>query len=254
METLEREGVHLSYEEVGSGGPAMVFVHGWVCDHSYFAHQIAHFSKHHRVVSLDLRGHGASDKPKTGYTIDALADDVGWVLEELGVRDAVVVGHSMGALIAIALATVKPSLVTKAVLVDPAPLAAPPEILTVLGHMTDNMEGPDPIGARRVVIESLFIATDDPALKARVIAEMAAAPNHVAVACFRGIIGFDGERALRSLDIPALVVNAARPINDPDRLSALSRSLRHAHTPGVGHFNQLLAPNLVNELIEDFLG
>ena len=64
MPTIKRDGINLVYEERGSGSPAFVFVHGWTCDRSFFAPQADYFAKKHRVVSLDLRGHGQSDKPQ----------------------------------------------------------------------------------------------------------------------------------------------------------------------------------------------
>lgn len=69
MPKLDRDGVALYYEEQGQGKPALVFVHGWCCDRTYHAPQVAHFSKTHRCVALDLRGHGESDKPEEGYSI-----------------------------------------------------------------------------------------------------------------------------------------------------------------------------------------
>ena len=63
MPTTTRDGIKLAYEERGSGTPAFVFVHGWTCDRSFFAPQAEYFARKHRVVSLDLRGHGESDKP-----------------------------------------------------------------------------------------------------------------------------------------------------------------------------------------------
>jgi pimeloyl-ACP methyl ester carboxylesterase len=253
MQTLDRGGITLAYEEAGSGDPAMVFIHGWTCDHTYFAPQFEHFKGSHRVVAVDLRGHGASAKPEGDYSMELLAEDVAAVVGELGIERAVVVGHSMGALVTVQLARRHPDLVSRAVLVDPAPLAVPPEIAALLSQVTDNMEGPDPVAARRVVIDMLFIPTDDPALRERVTNEMANVPVHVAVACFRGIGAFDGEDALGSLTMPVLVINAASAINDPERLASLCPSLTNAHTPGVGHFNQLLAPDEVNRLIQGFL-
>ena len=61
MPTIEHKGTKLAYEEKGSGTPAFVFVHGWTCDRSFFAAQAEHFAQRHRVVSIDLRGHGESD-------------------------------------------------------------------------------------------------------------------------------------------------------------------------------------------------
>src|SRR5437867_11077651 len=83
MEHRTRDGVRLAFAETGSGPPPIVLVHGWTCDHTYFAPQRDYFSKRHRVVSVDLRGHGQSDKPKDTYTIAGFADDVAWLCREL---------------------------------------------------------------------------------------------------------------------------------------------------------------------------
>jgi pimeloyl-ACP methyl ester carboxylesterase len=63
MRRLRRDGVALFYDEAGGGELPLVFVHGWCCDHTYFAPQFEHFRRKHRVVAVDLRGHGQSDKP-----------------------------------------------------------------------------------------------------------------------------------------------------------------------------------------------
>ena len=64
MTVLQRDGVRLAYVAEGKGEPAFVFMHGWTCNRSYFKPQHDHFKAKHRVVSVDLRGHGESDKPK----------------------------------------------------------------------------------------------------------------------------------------------------------------------------------------------
>jgi pimeloyl-ACP methyl ester carboxylesterase len=69
MKHLTRDGVRLAYEESGSGSPPIVLVHGWTCNHTYFSPQREHFSKRHRVIAVDLRGHGESDKPHGSYAI-----------------------------------------------------------------------------------------------------------------------------------------------------------------------------------------
>ena len=82
MPTIRRDGIKLTYDEWGRGSPALVFVHGWTCDRSFFRPQMEHFVEKHRVVCVDLRGHGESDQPEGAYPIRMFADDVAHLIAE----------------------------------------------------------------------------------------------------------------------------------------------------------------------------
>ena len=73
-----------------------MFVHGWSCDRSYWAAQTRHFSSRYRVVAVDLAGHGESGIGRESWTMEAFGGDVAAVIEGLDLRDAVLIGHSMG--------------------------------------------------------------------------------------------------------------------------------------------------------------
>ena len=88
MAFAEHDGVKLFYEEAGSGDPPLVFVHGWCCDHTYFQPQFDHFKSSHRVIAVDLRGHGQSDKPQISYTMDLFADAIDAVMRDAKVEHA----------------------------------------------------------------------------------------------------------------------------------------------------------------------
>ena len=66
---LSKDGTPISYEIHGTGEPALIFVHGWSCDARYWRAQTPHFSGKHRVVFLDLAGHGHSGMNRTKYTM-----------------------------------------------------------------------------------------------------------------------------------------------------------------------------------------
>lgn len=89
------DGVTLSYLEAGSGKP-FVMVPGWSQTAQQWHHQINHFAKTHRVIALDMRGHGASENAAHGYRVYRLSKDLRDVMEALDLRDAVMMGHSMG--------------------------------------------------------------------------------------------------------------------------------------------------------------
>src|SRR5215470_6980900 len=93
------DGHRVAYRAAGRGGPALVFVHGWACDMTSWKYQVPAFAKTHRVIAIDLPGHGLSDKPDIAYSMDLFARAVDAVLAADGVRRAVLVGHSMGTMV-----------------------------------------------------------------------------------------------------------------------------------------------------------
>jgi non-heme chloroperoxidase len=88
------DGVELHYLEAGSG-PTLVFVPGWTMPAEIWQHQLRHFSSTYRVVALDPRGQGRSEKPTFGYQPSRRALDIGELLEHLGGKPAVVTGWSL---------------------------------------------------------------------------------------------------------------------------------------------------------------
>lgn len=246
--------MELAFAEAGNGAPPVLFVHGWTCDHTYFAPQFDHFGRDHRVVAVDLRGHGASEAPEGDYGIPVLADDVATTARRLGLEGAVAVGHSMGAAVVVELAAHHPDLVSALVLVDAAPLGTPEQQAALFGPIVESLSGPDAAALRRSFVEgALFLPSDDPVLRARVVEEMQRPPDHVARACMQAMVSWDGAAALRAVRAPVLAIHADQAINQPERLVELSPTLRNARTAGVGHFNQLLAPDEVNRLIGEFI-
>ena len=71
-----KDGTPISYEVFGTGEPTLVFVHGWSCDSRYWRAQVPHFSKSHRMVILDLAGHGHSGITRKHYTMKSFGEDV----------------------------------------------------------------------------------------------------------------------------------------------------------------------------------
>lgn len=89
------DGINLSYEVKGEGKP-IVFIHGWTADRTAFDYQMEILSKDFKVVTYDLRGHGQSDRPEKGLTMNRFAVDLEELMEHLNLQDVSVVGWSMG--------------------------------------------------------------------------------------------------------------------------------------------------------------
>jgi len=92
---ITNDGYLLRYDEAGSGKP-LVCIPGWSQTAAQFKHQVSGLSDRYRVIAVDMRGHGESDKPNHGYTIQRLAKDVHDLLVALNLTEVTLLGHSMG--------------------------------------------------------------------------------------------------------------------------------------------------------------
>lgn len=123
------EPPHLNVVDEGDG-PAMLFVHGWLNDATVWAGVMADLAIDHRCLALDLRGHGASDETGPGtYGRDLVLDDLRRVLDDRDIGSAVLVGHSLGGYLALALAIEDPDRVDGLGLVAAGPGFRNPESL-----------------------------------------------------------------------------------------------------------------------------
>jgi pimeloyl-ACP methyl ester carboxylesterase len=102
-------------------GAPIVLIHCFSCAIDWWDGVIPALARRHRVVAVDLLGHGGSEKPESGYAIPHQAEVVAQALERLGVRDATVVGHSLGGSVATGLAERSPALVDRVAIVDMPP-------------------------------------------------------------------------------------------------------------------------------------
>jgi pimeloyl-ACP methyl ester carboxylesterase len=108
-------------EEGNPAGSPIVLIHGYTGSLRWFDELAPLLAEQHRVIRLDLLGHGGSDKPSAGYSIEDQARAIAEALAELDVEGATVVGHSLGATVATAVADQSPELAAKVVNVDQAP-------------------------------------------------------------------------------------------------------------------------------------
>lgn len=115
MPVLEANGIHIGYEIHGQGHP-LLLIAGVGYSRWFWHRLIPHLRDHYRVIAMDNRGAGESDKPPGPYTVSMMAADAAGLLDALGISRAYVLGHSLGGFIAQELAITRPDLVAKLVL------------------------------------------------------------------------------------------------------------------------------------------
>ncbi|TKT76343.1 alpha/beta hydrolase [Aquamicrobium sp. LC103] len=128
----ELDGLRLRYLDTGGNGPVLLCLHGTSMTAHAWGHLAASLRDGCRVIALDMRGHGASDRPATSYTIAELADDVAALAEKLDLSEIVLVGSSVGNQVATSFAAAHPERVAGLILSDPSFFVSEVEIVKYL--------------------------------------------------------------------------------------------------------------------------
>jgi pimeloyl-ACP methyl ester carboxylesterase len=252
MRSLRRDGVALFYEEAQGDEPPILLIHGWCGDHTHFAPQFEHFaSRDHPVVAVDLRGHG---KPHQSYTMQLFADDLAWMCAQIGLEKPVVIGHSMGGVVTLALAMRYPDLPSAIVMVE-APVVRPADARAALPRFLEQLRGADYREVIRGYVSNvLFIFSDDQERKERIVQQMSSAPSMWLWRQSRAR-DYDPTEAGGGLTVPGLYVaaNEPQPRSDMGRFREMFPQVLDGKTVGSGHFCQLEVPEQVNAMIDRFL-
>ena len=214
---LSRDGVPISFEVHGSGEPTLVFVHGWSCDARYWREQIPHFSRDHRVVVLDLAGHGHSGLSRSKYSMAAFGEDVKAVTEAVGGSRVILIGHSMGGSVIAEAARLMPGRVVGLIGVDTLENVEWALTQEEAAKMTAPLHEDFRAGSRQFV-SGMISTNTDPQLRDWILGDMSAAPPAVALSAMTEMMGqyITGEAAgiFARVRVPVLSVNGGLwPIN-----------------------------------------
>jgi pimeloyl-ACP methyl ester carboxylesterase len=253
MPMLERNTVKLAFDDAGQVAPSLVLLHCWGGDRSYLAPQFDYFQTTHRVVSMDLRGHGESDKPDQVYTIEGFADDAAWLCAQLGVIRPVLVGHSMGGSIALELAASHPDLSPAAVVILEALVVAPPPLIHQFKPVLEGVRSPAYRQVMCQFMDQLFGPYYPSADKVRRLEQLSANPQKPLVSALESVLAYDSDAAANKCKLPILYVSSGPWYTDVDRFRKLCPQLVTAQTVGAGHYFPLEVPEQVNPIIARFI-
>lgn len=205
-----KDGTPISYEIYGTGEPTLVFVHGWSCDARYWRAQLPYFSEKHRVVMIDLAGHGHSGSARSQYTMKAFGEDVQTVTEATGSRRIILIGHSMGGSVIAEAARLMPNRVIGLIGIDTFGNIEYPMTREELNKILDPLEKNFGKGSRQFVGEMISSQTD-PKLREWILSDMSAAPPAVALSAINEMMSqyITGESAkiFDEIRIPVVTVN-----------------------------------------------
>ena len=196
-------GVRLDYAECGKG-PATLFLHGYTDSWRSFEPVLTRMPGDVRSLAFSQRGHGDSDKPES-FGIESLAADAVGFMDALGIDEAVVVGHSMGGLVAQEVALAHEWRVTRLVLVGTADTFDVP-LARELGRAVGELDDPVP---REFALEfqasTIHSVVSDDFLN-MVVRESMKVPARIWRDALAAQVGFLSRDRLSLLTVPTLIV------------------------------------------------
>ena len=239
------DGVSIAYTVSGTGSPVLVFIHGWMCDQSFWAAQVEEFSQSNTVITIDLPGHGLSGMDRDGWPLMAYGADVQAVIEHFGLTDVVLVGHSMGAPVALETARLMPGQVAAVIAVDAlhdAGVKYDPEQKKGRLAAFEN----DFVGTCGQMSTSMFSENADPALVERVTNDMCDGSPEIGVALMRQFLDYELGPALAAVDVPVRYINAGDYPTNVEANRSYQSNFDGVVMDDVGHFLMMEAPEEFN--------
>jgi pimeloyl-ACP methyl ester carboxylesterase len=251
---VDVDHLKIHYTNYGKGETALFFIHGWACDETVWADQAPMLAEKMRVITIDLPGHGQSDKPDTiSYDKDLYTRAIDGVISDANLKSVILVSHSNGTPFARHYYRKFPAKVKAMVIVE-GPLrsmfgepvresfiaqlqgANYPESM---GRMIDGMTKPVKDAAERDKIKTMMLKT----------------PQHVAISEFEATDDADLWKEDK-IDVPALIILAKQPAWSPEYekfVRELIPKLDYQVWENVSHFLMMDKPREFNAAVLKFL-
>jgi len=257
MAYFEHEGCTLHYEEYGHGAPVLL-VHGLGSSTLDWEMQVPALAAHYRVILMDMRGHGRSDKPRQRYSIAGYSADVLALIEHLKLDRVHLVGISMGGMIGFQLAVDQPQALSSLCVVNSMPevkVRKPGDYLQwasrwILGRLL----GLRNIG--RILGRVLFPKPGQADLRRKITERWATNDKRAYLASFDAIVGWGVQERLARITCPTLIVSADHdytPVAMKESYVKLIPDARLVVIADSRHATPLDQPQVFNQTLLEFL-
>ncbi|OGD11689.1 MAG: hypothetical protein A2Y86_05430 [Candidatus Aminicenantes bacterium RBG_13_62_12] len=239
------DGVRIVYSAAGAGEPALVFIHGGLANRTFWDAQLKAFADHHRVLALDLAGHGESGTNRKKWGIPEFGADVRAVIDAEKVKRAIIFGNSLGGPVAIEAALLLPGRALGVVGVD---------TFQDLRYTISEDEAKqraalfrrDFSGGVREMVKALFHPDADAALVADAERRMLRSSPEAAYAMFLSLAGYDTGAPARRLTVPLRAINGDLYPTDVAAVRKVNADFSAVIMSHMGHYPMLERPEEFN--------
>jgi len=256
---VERNGVQIAYKKQGRGDTTLLFVHGWCINKEYWQSQVDFFSPRYSVVTIDLPGFGQSGKNKSTWDFAEYTEDIVKVIDDLKLKNVIVIGHSMSGDILLDLSIRYPSRI--------AGIAGVDNLHEPAGQMTEEDRGGAEIffnlfSSRfdSVVSASmgqyLFQPSTDTTVKQRVMQSIFSADSLIAVQVLKSLTFFaqDEKARMQKLNHKLYLVNSdVMPVNADSLNKYCAKGHHVVYVHNTGHYPMIEKPGEFNAALQEVI-
>lgn len=249
--------IKLCYQDIGSGD-TMVFLHGLGSNSTDWQPQIEFFSQNYRIIAIDCRGHGHSDKPDGKYTIPLFSSDVVQLLKLLEIDSFHLIGFSMGGMMAFQIAVDNPKIIKSLTIINSAP-AVPYNTFSMKMTVWSRVALIKLMGLEKlskVIGKKLFPSDNQEHLKDKFSASMQMLTKSSYTRSLMSFLGWDVSDKLSLLKMPVLVVAAEHDYTPVEIKTAYCREISNANLVVIAdsyHATPMDQPDTLNSHIASFV-
>jgi pimeloyl-ACP methyl ester carboxylesterase len=248
------DGIKIHYTETGNGNKAIVFVHGWLGNGSWWKEQEAYLKDQYKLVCIDLGGHGKSEKTRQNWTSKQYADDIRAVVEQLNTSGVILVGHSMSGAYVVEAAATLPQ-VKALVLVDTLKdLDAKFTPEQAEEYMYSHYRSDFKSAVENMLPQYLFAEKTPADVQRRLQDEFLMNSPDAAINALKPLYEMDLQSMAKVLDIPVRAINSdAQPLTSLENNRKYFKDYNYHTITETGHYPMLERPDKFNELLNETL-
>jgi pimeloyl-ACP methyl ester carboxylesterase len=256
MKTLDNPPISLYTSKSGHGQP-LVFIHGWAASHRFWKNQIQRFQTAYQVLAYDLRGHGDSDKPTKGYEISNHITDLETLLAQERITNPILIGHSLGGMIALQYVLESPNSPRALVLVGTNPHPVPTLKRSIQFSFLSWIISLSRSQAAKFTRSQIFSPDVDPELVDWVNQDSLRTPPHVIRQTLKAVKAFNIIDRLPEIQCPVCIINGEfETAVDSETVTLMIQLMPQAEflsIPGSGHNVMLEQSDAFDDALTSFL-
>jgi pimeloyl-ACP methyl ester carboxylesterase len=249
--------IDMYYEMTGEGDP-ILFIHGLGSSTRDWEEQVPVFSQKYKIITIDLRGHGQTDKPKGPYSMKMFAEDIAELLKKLGINSTHILGISLGGGVAFQMAVDYPELVKSLIIVNSG-IEIPMDSFKMKLEAFKRTFIVKLVGMKKmgkVLAPRLFIKPEQEDLRKKLIERWAENDKKAYLIALRALMGWSVRDQLKKIKFPTLVIGSDEdyaPSSVKEEYTALIPNARFIEIKDARHAVSIEKPKEFNEIVMSFL-